>query len=50
VGEMLGAQLLSVHNLRFLIKLTEDIKKAIWEDRLLDFKDEFYNKYGKETE
>lgn len=39
--EMLGAKLLSIHNLRFLIRLTEDIKKAIWEDRLLDFKEEF---------
>jgi queuine tRNA-ribosyltransferase len=49
VGEMLGAQLLSIHNLRFLTKLTEDIKQAIWEDRLLDFRDEFYKKYGKEV-
>lgn len=39
--EMLGAKLLSIHNLRFLIRLTEEIKKAIWEDRLLDFKKEF---------
>jgi len=44
--EILGAKLLSIHNLRFLTKLTEDIKKAIWEDRLLDFKDEFYLKYS----
>ena len=45
--EILGARLLSLHNIRFLIKMTEDIKKAIWEDRLLDFRDEFYKKYGK---
>lgn len=42
--EMLGAKLLSIHNLRFLIKLTEDIKTAIWQDRLLDFKQEFLKK------
>ena len=39
--EMLGAQLLSIHNLRFLTRLSEQVKKAIWEDRLLDFKEEF---------
>ena len=39
--EMLGAELLSIHNLRFLTKLTEKIKEAIWQDRLLDFKAEF---------
>ncbi|MBE5746036.1 MAG: tRNA guanosine(34) transglycosylase Tgt [Clostridiales bacterium] len=44
--EILGAKLLSLHNIRFLTKLTEDIKKAILEDRLLDFRDEFYKKYN----
>ena len=44
--EILGAKLLSLHNIRFLTKLTEDIKKAIWEDRLLDFREEFYKKYN----
>ncbi|MDD3862664.1 MAG: tRNA-guanine transglycosylase, partial [Clostridia bacterium] len=42
--EMLGAKLLSIHNLRFLIKMTEEIKQAIWEDRLLDFKKEFLSR------
>jgi queuine tRNA-ribosyltransferase len=46
VDEILGGRMLSVHNIRFLHKLTEDIKKAIWEDRLLDFKDEFLKKYN----
>ena len=45
VDEILGGRMLSVHNIRFLHKLTEDIKKAIWEDRLLDFKDEFLKNY-----
>ncbi len=44
-GEMLGAELLSIHNLRFLIRLTEEIKSAIYQDRLLDFRDEFIKNY-----
>ena len=45
-GEILGARLLSIHNIRFLTKLMEDIKTAIREDRLLDFKDEFLARYN----
>lgn len=44
-NEILGARLLSIHNLRFLLKLMEDVRKAIMEDRLLDFREEFYIKY-----
>ena len=44
-GEILGGRMLSVHNIRFLTNLMEDIKKAIWEDRLLDFKEEFLKNY-----
>jgi len=47
--EILGAKLLSIHNLRFLIKMTEDIKKAIREDRFLDFKEEFLNNLNKNS-
>lgn len=43
--EIFGARLLSIHNIRFLTNLVEQIKKAIWEDRLLDFREEFYQKY-----
>jgi queuine tRNA-ribosyltransferase len=43
--EMLGAELLSIHNLRFLTHLTEQIKEAIWQDRLLDFKNEFLSEF-----
>lgn len=43
--EMLGAELLSIHNLRFLTKLTEKIKEAIWQNRLLDFRDEFLKEF-----
>ena len=48
-NEILGARLLSIHNIRFLTKLMEDIKTAIREDRLLDFKDEFLNRYNSNT-
>jgi queuine tRNA-ribosyltransferase len=45
-NEVLGARLLSVHNLRFLTKLMENVREAIKEDRLLEYKEEFYKKYG----
>ena len=43
--EILGARLASIHNLRFLIHFMEEIRQAIREDRLLDFRKEFYDKY-----
>ena len=46
-GEMLGGRLLSIHNTRFLIKLTEDIRYAIKNDKLLEFREEFINSYKK---
>lgn len=46
VDEILGARLATTHNLRFLIKLMENIREAIREDRLMEYKDEFYKKYG----
>ena len=45
-NEILGARMLSLHNLRFLLKLMEDIREAINNDRFLDFRQEFYKKYG----
>lgn len=47
--ELFGKTLLSIHNVRFLLKLSEDIRKAIQEDRLLDFKEEFLDKYGRDV-
>lgn len=41
-----GMRLLSIHNLRFLLKLTEEIREAIRDDRLLEFRDEVYERYG----
>lgn len=47
-GEILGIRLISLHNLRFLIKLMEDVRKAIQEERLLEFRRKFYSDYGYE--
>lgn len=44
--EILGARLLSYHNLYFLLKMCENIRDAIMNDSFLDFKKEFYEKYG----
>lgn len=43
--EVNGGRLLSIHNIRFLIKLTEDIRKSIREDRFYEFKEDFIKKY-----
>lgn len=48
-GEILASILTSIHNLRFLIKLMENIRAAILEDRFLEFKNEFFRKYGYEA-
>ena len=48
--EILGIRLLSVHNLRFLTKLMERVRIEIENDNLLNFRDEFYRKYGYEEE
>ena len=45
-GETMSAMLLSEHNLHFLINMMRNIRKAIEEDRFLDYKKEFYEKYG----
>ena len=44
--EILGAQLLSIHNLRYLIHLMDQIKIAIRENRLLEFREEYLKKTG----
>ena len=45
-GEMISATLLSIHNIRFLERMTENIRKSIEADRFLEYKKEFYNNYG----
>ncbi|MFQ6861361.1 MAG: tRNA guanosine(34) transglycosylase Tgt [Beduini sp.] len=47
--ELFGKNLLSIHNVRFLLKLSENIRQAIREDRLADFKEEFLSKYGRDV-
>ena len=47
--EMLGGRLLSIHNIRFLIKLTEELRDAIKENRVLEYKEEFLSKYNKKN-
>ena len=44
--EILGMRLITYHNLYFLKNLMNDIREAIKNDRLLDFKNEFFKKFG----
>ena len=44
-NEQLAGRLLSIHNIRFLIKLTEDIRTSIDNDNFEKFKEEFINNY-----
>ena len=37
--------LLSEHNLRFLSRLSENIRKSIEEDRFMEYKKDFYSRY-----
>lgn len=43
--EITGARLTSIHNLRFLLHLMENVRQAIQEDRLGDFRTEFFRRY-----
>ncbi|NLY79321.1 MAG: tRNA guanosine(34) transglycosylase Tgt [Lysinibacillus sp.] len=45
-GETFGLRLTTYHNLYFLLRLMEQVRQAIREDRLLDFRDEFFEQYG----
>lgn len=44
--ETFGIRLTTYHNLHFLLDLMRQVREAIREDRLLDFRDEFFAKYG----
>ncbi len=44
-GEMLGAELLSIHNLRNLIRLAKDCRTAIIGDYFKEFKEEYMAQY-----
>ncbi len=43
--EMLGGRLLSIHNIRFLVRMMEQMRNAIKEDRILEYREEFLEKY-----
>ena len=45
--EILGLRLTTYHNLRFLVRLMEDIRAAIEQDALLDFVNDFYATHGR---
>lgn len=45
-NEILSSMLLTTHNLHFLLHLMQGIRDAIEADRFLQFKKEFYDKYG----
>ena len=45
-NEILSSMLLTTHNLHFLLHLMQGIRDSIEADRFLDFKKEFYDKYG----
>lgn len=48
-GEMLGAQLNTIHNLRFYQNLMRGLRDAIEQGKLSGFVDEFYAALGRET-
>ena len=49
-NETFGARLLSIHNIRYLIRLTEDLREAIKNDNILEYKEEFIKNYYGEKE
>ncbi len=44
-NEMLGGRLLSIHNIRFLIKEVEETREAIKNNKYEEYKNEFISKY-----
>ena len=47
-GETMSAMLLTEHNLRFLSRLSENIRRSIDEDRFMDYTKAFYARYYNE--
>ena len=44
-GEILGGTLLSIHNIRYTVRLMEKMREAILQDRFVEFKNEFLANY-----
>ena len=45
-GEMFGLRLTSWHNIHFLLNLMEQVREAIAQDRLMDFRNEYFARFG----
>jgi len=45
--ESLGGRLLSIHNIRFLIKLVEELRESISNNNILEYKENFLKEYNK---
>jgi queuine tRNA-ribosyltransferase len=45
-NELLGLRLTTWHNLKFLLDLMKNVRQAIIEDRLGDFRKEFFESFG----
>ena len=43
--ETFGARLLSIHNIRYLVRLTEELRIAIKNDNILEYRDNFIKDY-----
>ena len=43
--EVLAGRLLSIHNIRFLIRLTEELREAIKNDSILEYRENFLKNY-----
>ena len=41
-GEVLGIRLTTIHNIHFLTNLMAELRQAILEDRVLEFREQFY--------
>lgn len=50
VGEMFGARLLSLHNIHWTLRLMDNIRAAIREDRFLAYKRAFYERFYHDDE
>ena len=48
-NEILAAELATIHNLRFYISLMEQSRKAIKQNKFIEFKNSFLEKYSSET-
>lgn len=44
--ETFGIRLTSYHNLHFLLNMMDEVRDAIRQDALLDYRDEFFERYG----